>query len=138
MPRPARRFAGRPAAARHRKRSCSEVEPTRRRDHDLAIDDAARRQAREQGVVQFGEVAVEGMAVAALDEQCAAAAEDDRPKAVPLRLVDVRGTIRDRVGHLRQRGRDRRPDRCERQGHRRFTHIARAHVRHSGAASVRV
>ena len=48
-----------------------EVEAARRRDHDLAVDDAAVRQAGEQRVVQLGKVAIERPQVAALDEQLA-------------------------------------------------------------------
>ena len=44
--------------------------------------------AREQRVVQLGEVAVERPQVAALDVDLVAAAEDDGAEAVPLRLVE--------------------------------------------------
>ena len=63
-----------------------EVEPARRRDDDLAVEHAAVRQRVEQRRVQLGKVAIERLEVAALDVDVAAAAKDDRAKAVPLRL----------------------------------------------------
>ena len=65
-----------------------EVEAVRRRDHDLAVDHAARRQPLEQRLVQLREIAVERPQVAALDEDVGAAAKDDGAKAVPLRLEE--------------------------------------------------
>ena len=44
-----------------------EVEPVRRRDHDLAVDDACRAGSCEDGVVQLGKVAIERPQIAALD-----------------------------------------------------------------------
>ena len=67
-----------------------EIQPVAGGDDDLAVDHAVLRQALEQRVVQFREVAVERPRVAALDIHIARAAEHDGPKAVPLRLVQVR------------------------------------------------
>ena len=65
-----------------------EVEAPWRRDHDLAVDDAAvRAGGRANIVVELGKVPVERPQVAALNEDVAAAAEDDGAKPVPLRLV---------------------------------------------------
>ncbi len=49
-----------------------EVEPVGADDDDLAVDDAAGRQPREQRLAQLGEVAIERAQVAALDRHVAA------------------------------------------------------------------
>ena len=69
--------AGASAARRNRARG--------RRDHDLAVDDAAVGSAASKRVVQLGEVAVERPQVAALDIHVALAAKDDGAEAVPFR-----------------------------------------------------
>ncbi len=74
------------------RRSCSaiEVEAVRAGDDDLAVDDAAGRERRQQQRVQLGEVAIERPQIAALDEDVGVAAEDDGAEAVPLRLEEER------------------------------------------------
>jgi hypothetical protein len=86
-----------------------EVEPVRRRDDDLAVDDTAVRQAGNQRVVQLGEIAIERPQVAALHEQVIAGPEDNRAEAVPLRLVQEIPR-RNRIGNLCQHRLDRRRD----------------------------
>ena len=82
----------------------------RRGDHDLAVEHAACRQAREQRVVQFREIAVERPRIAALDEELAAAAEDQSAEAVPFRLEQVVVPVRQLLGELREHRLDRRRD----------------------------
>ena len=67
-----------------------EVEPARCGDHDLAVQHRAGREPGQQGVMQLGKVAVERPQIAALDEDLCRAAEHDRAKPVPLRLVEKR------------------------------------------------
>ncbi len=86
-----------------------EIETVRRGDDDLAVDDAAVRQAQRQRVVQLGEVAIERPQVAALDEHLLAATEHDGAEAVPLRLVEE-GAVRDLLGQLGEHRLDRRVD----------------------------
>ena len=100
-----------------------EVEPARRRDHDLAVDHAAVRQGLEQDGMQFREVAIERPQIAALDEDLGAAAKDDGAKAVPLRLVEVRSD-REIAGELGEHRLDRRLD-------------GKAHGRAGGAGAAR-
>ena len=64
-----------------------EIEPVRRRNHDLAVHDAVVGQRREKGVVQVREVPVQRTQIAALDEQIVAAPEHNGAKPVPFRLV---------------------------------------------------
>ena len=94
-----------------------EIEPARRRDHDLAVHDAAVRQTGQQGVMQLGKVAVERTQVAALDEHLGPAAKDDGAEPVPLRLVQERIVGRKHVGELREHRLYRRGD-----GKRRIRH----------------
>ena len=94
-----------------------EVEPFRRRDHDLAVDDAVGRKSGEQRVVQLGEVAIERPQVAALHEQVACPAKHDRPEAVPFRLEKKRALFRQHVRQLREHGLDRGRDRKSRVSH---------------------
>src|SRR2546423_7553141 len=79
-----------------------EVEASRGRDHDLAVDDAIVRQLLEQRIVQLGKVAIERPQIAALDVEVVAAAEHDRAESVPLRLVQVRSFRWERLGQLRK------------------------------------
>jgi hypothetical protein len=65
-----------------------EIEALRRCDDDLAVDDAAVGERRDQAVVQLGKVTIERPKVPALDIDGAAAAKDDRAKAVPLGLEE--------------------------------------------------
>ena len=89
-----------------------EVErPVGPRDHDLAVEDAAFGERRAERLTELGEVAVERLEVPRLGEHLVAVAEDDRPEAVPLRLVQPALAVGQRAGGLRQhrleRGRDR-------------------------------
>ena len=61
-------FATRDAAGCRRSCSASKSSPSVRGDHDLAVEDAAGRKALEQRVVQLGEVAIERLQIAALNE----------------------------------------------------------------------
>ena len=87
-----------------------EIEPAWRRDHNFAVEDAAVRQAGQQGVVQLGKVAVERPQVAALHEHLAPAAKDDGAEPVPLRLVQECIVGRQHVGELGEHRLDRRRD----------------------------
>ncbi len=78
-----------------------EVEPRPGRDHDLAVDHTAAGQPFEKNRVQFGEVTVEGAAVAALDEHVITATrgpKNDGPEAVPLGFVEERAAGGKRLG----------------------------------------
>ena len=77
-------------------------------DHDLAVDDGARRQALACRRDHLGEVARHRAGVATADLDLVAVAEHDRAEAVPLGLVERPGW---EVGaDLRQHRRDRRHD----------------------------
>ena len=64
-------FATRDAAGCSRSCSASKSSPSRRRDHDLAVDHAALGQARATAPRELGKVAIERPQVAALDEDVA-------------------------------------------------------------------
>ena len=85
-----------------------EVQAVRAGDDYFAIQDAALGQRRAQGRRQLREVAVERFEVAALDESFVAVAEDQRPEAVPLGLVEPAIADRNRLGQLGQHRFDRR------------------------------
>src|SRR6188474_779112 len=68
---------------------CVEVETVATRDHDLAIEDAPRRQSREQYIVQLWEVAIQRTEIAALNEDVGVVAKHDRAESIPLRFVEV-------------------------------------------------
>ncbi len=91
-----------------------EVEAVLGRDHDLAVDDAAGRQRSEQRVVQFGEVTIERFRVAALDVDTAVAiigaAKHECTKAVPFRLEQQAGVVRECFRRLGEHRLDRRSD----------------------------
>jgi hypothetical protein len=85
-----------------------EVQAARPGDHHLPVQDAAWWQCGAQRGREFGEVAVERLLVAALDEDLVAVAEDDGSKAVPLGLVLPARADRNLVGQLGQHRLDRR------------------------------
>ena len=87
-----------------------EVEPAVLRDHQLAVERAARGQLGEQRCAQLGEVAVERLRVAALEQQLLAVAEHEHAKAVPLRLEDPVRSLGQRGDALREHRQDRRVD----------------------------
>src|ERR1051325_3598373 len=60
----------------------------RRDDYDLAIEHAALRQLLGQDLDELGEVAIERLLVAALNEDLAVILEDECAEAVPLGLED--------------------------------------------------
>ena len=72
----------------HAKLQGIEIEAMAGGNHNLPIEDAARRQLREQVLDQFGEIAVQRLLVAALDQHFVVVAEDQRAESVPLRLED--------------------------------------------------
>src|SRR5688572_30800021 len=63
-----------------------EIEPVLTCDDDLAVEHAALGELRLERSDQLREVAIERLLVAALDEDLIAVTEDQRPKAIPLRL----------------------------------------------------
>ena len=75
-------------------------------DHDLAVEHVAARRQRE-----LGEVAIERLAVARLQEHLVAVDERDHPEAVPLRLVHPLALGRQLGRGLRELGIDRRRER---------------------------
>src|SRR5512142_2593412 len=87
------------------------VEAVARGDHDLAIENAAVRETRGERVVQFGEISIERLEIAALNVDVASTAEDDRAEPIPLRLVQKRAAWRKLRRQLRKHrlnwGRDR-------------------------------
>jgi hypothetical protein len=86
-----------------------EVEDPVAGDHQLAVHHATRGQQLTQRALQLGEVAVEGLAVAALHEQLVAVPEDDAAEAVPLGLVEHLAA-RQLPGELGEHGLDRGGD----------------------------
>jgi hypothetical protein len=96
-----------------------EVQAAGRRDHDLAVEDAARRQLLDQGVLELREVAVQRLEVAALQQEAVRVAESQRAKAVPLGFELEAGFIGQRVGDLGEHRFDRG---C---GHVGGSHVAR-------------
>ncbi len=87
-----------------------EVEPAVRRDHELAVEHAARRKLVEQRLAQLGEVAVERLRLAALQQQIVAVAEHEHAEPVPFRLEDPARTVRQRADALGEHRQDRRVD----------------------------
>ena len=77
-------------------------------DHDFAVDHTAPRQRIQQLRVQLGKIAIQGLQIATLDVHIGAAAEHDRPKAVPLRLEQVIAGLGDVVRDFGEHGFDRR------------------------------
>src|ERR1022692_228656 len=77
---------------------------------DLAVDHAALGQTRQRGADHLGEVAGHRPLIAAADLYLGAVAEDDRPEAIPFRLIAHR-PARNRADRLRQHRRDRGHDR---------------------------
>src|SRR4051812_33990562 len=85
-----------------------EVEPRGADDDDLAVDDAALRQVGEQRLDELGEVAVQRLEVAALQQELVAVAKDQRAEAVPLRLELPAVALRQAVGGGGEHRLDRR------------------------------
>ena len=77
-------------------------------DDDLAVDHEAGVGEGQHVLDDLGEVAVQGLAVAALEEDLVAVAEDQRAKAVPLGLVAPALALRHVGGGTRELGRDGR------------------------------
>jgi hypothetical protein len=75
-----------------------EIEPLRRRDDDLAVDDATGGQQTKQRLVQLGKVAVQRPQIAALDEHIVITSKDDGAEPVPLRLVEQVAVFRKHLG----------------------------------------
>ena len=85
-----------------------EVEAAVGGDDDFAVEHAAGGQLRAERIEQIGEVAVQRLFVAALDQDLVAIAEDQRAKAIPLRLEDpcsIGWQCVDSLGEHRQDGR---------------------------------
>ena len=98
------------------------VQTVRAGDDNLPIEHATSGQLRDQRVTQLRKVAVQRLAIAALDQKLLAIAEDDGAKAVPLglkaplngRVSSVRSPYRNRVDALGEHGQQRG---CEEEGH---------------------
>src|ERR1700742_1573112 len=65
---------------------CIKVQAAVACDYDLAVEDASLRQLLEQRFSQLRKVAVERLAITALDEQLVFPAKDQSAESVPLRL----------------------------------------------------
>src|SRR5580704_14946784 len=65
-----------------------EVERAAPRHDDLAVEHRARRQLLPEGLDELGEITVERLLVAALEEDLVAVPEDEHAEAVPLGLED--------------------------------------------------
>jgi hypothetical protein len=87
-----------------------EVETMRRDDDDFAVEDATGGELREEWGAELGKVAVEGFAVAGLQEELVVVAEEDAAEAVPLGLEGETGAGGDGVDALGEHGEDRRLD----------------------------
>src|ERR1051326_2253025 len=74
-----------------------EVEAVRCGDDDLAIDDAARGQARDKGVMQLGKVAIERPQITALNVDIVLRSKDDGAEAIPFGLEEEAPLGRDRI-----------------------------------------
>ena len=57
-------------------------------DYDFPVEDAAGRQLRAERIQEFGKVAIEGLFIAALNQDLVAIAEDQGAEAIPFRLED--------------------------------------------------
>lgn len=86
---------------------CVEVEAMGAGDDNLAIEDALRRELGEERGAEFGEVAVERLGVAALDQEVVPGAEDEGAKAVPLGLEEPVAGGGDGIDALGEHGEDR-------------------------------
>src|SRR5688572_7454449 len=85
-----------------------EVESVFSSNHDLAVDDAARWQPLDEGLMQFREVAIEGFQIPALNVHVVRAAEHDGPEAIPLGFEEEAaggGDFVDELGKHRLDGR---------------------------------
>ncbi len=65
-----------------------EVQAAAGSDDDLSVEHASGRKLPQQVPLDLGKVAVQWLALAALNEDLVAIAEDQRPEAVPLGLED--------------------------------------------------
>ena len=88
-----------------------EVQPALRRNHDLPVQHAPRRQLLQQRGLDIREVPVQRLAVPALDQDLPAIAKHHRPKPIPLRLEDPPLADRNLGYTLRQHRQHRRIDR---------------------------
>ena len=87
---------------------CVEVEAAVGGDDDLTIEDAAWGELLKEDGLDVGEVAVERLGVAALDEDVAVVAEDEGAESVPLGLEEplvALGKIGDALGEHWEDGR---------------------------------
>ena len=87
-----------------------EVEPAAFSDDQFSVEHAFLRKLLADWIEHLGEVAVEGLFVAALEQNFVAIAKDEDAEAVPLGLVDplaLRGYCVDALG---EHGQDRRVD----------------------------
>jgi hypothetical protein len=79
-----------------------EVEDSALRDDELAVQDRPFRQRSLERLRKLRKVPIERLAVATLDEEFAPVLENERAKAVPLRLEDPTVAVRERGDALRQ------------------------------------
>src|SRR6516165_8810817 len=82
-----------------------EVQCATARQDDLTIEYASRGQLRSDWPQQFGEIPVQRFFIAALDQDLASVAKNQRTKSIPLRLEDplsCAGQLFDTFGEHRQ------------------------------------
>ena len=84
-----------------------EIEPAAPGDHDFAVQHATLGQLRAQRIEQFGEVAVERLLVAALDQDLVAVAKNQRAKSIPFRFEDPAVAFREFADALGEHGQNR-------------------------------
>jgi hypothetical protein len=85
-----------------------EVQHAPLRDHDLSIEHTAFGQLIHDRTEQVGEVAIERLRVATLQEYLVAVTKDQRPEAVPFGFEEELGAFRDRAHALCEHGQDGR------------------------------
>src|SRR5580698_1556546 len=74
-------------------------------DHDhLAIQPAACRESAPERLEELGEVAIQWLLVAALEQQLVAISEDEHAKAIPFRFEDPRLTFGQLANALGEHG----------------------------------
>jgi len=94
-----------------------EIQPAFARDHQFAIEHATLGELRAQRIDHIGEIAVERLGVAALDEDFIPVAKNEDAEAVPLGLEDPVTRLGDVVDALGKHGQNRWIDR---KIHRRY------------------
>lgn len=88
-----------------------EVQASIKGNHEFAVEHALFRELFAEGIDHLGEVAIERLFIAALEEDFVAIAKNQDPETVPLGLVDPVSLMRYFVHALGKHGKDWRIDR---------------------------